>query len=146
MDAPEGGQGEEAVNENTVPLRTYTITMITAHRTWDEAAKLLDDYSRTQFDAGWRARGEADTEKIRQDCGACGGTGYSEAPILTGEYQHPGEECEYCGRPQDAIKDMPIPAAQPAEEYKDVKGDVNRQDLESYQAQFVRRSPRSDGS
>ena len=83
-----------------------------------EAAEAILERDRQQFEAGWRARGEADSEKIRRDCGACGGTGYGELPILTGplEDQHPGEECEYCGRPQLAIKDMTPPAAQPAEE------------------------------
>ena len=84
----------------------------------ETASKIMENYTREQFEAGWQARGEADTEKIRRDCGACGGTGWQEPPNNGPDDPYPGDQCEYCGRPQLAIQDMPPPAAQPAKEPK----------------------------
>ena len=57
----------------------------------------------------WKARGEADAEKIRKDCTAC----YHGVVELDGG----GDpiECEYCGTPIAAIKDMLLPEAPPVE-------------------------------
>ncbi|MDE2105702.1 MAG: hypothetical protein KGL39_51215 [Patescibacteria group bacterium] len=47
-------------------------------------------------------------EAIRRGCQACEGTGYASQNVAPGQES----ECEYCGRPMDAIRALIQPPAQ----------------------------------
>ena len=65
-----------------------------------ELRKLRAEHAAAIEAACWGQR-EHDIKTIQHDCGACGGSGHYDEDT----------QCEYCGRPMDAVRQSPLSAA-----------------------------------